>query len=459
VFGYAMTERNLAGFRLVKDSAAELLRGYRHELSYPFGEAWLLVPTDSGRSESLQALAWWTDGTDSLPGITANPCGRGWGILVPYFLLLQPSIDGGAGDIPAISSFYRGLFKLALGEGPEVFVNPWPGPYRAALSLTLNEAGEPLPDSGGLARTLDRLLKAPGVRELDVFVTGGVSEPALDRLRTDSRLHLASLGFSHARFLNLDYCRAVWELARLEDLLGVPVRGFRFPFSDRTAAGMFALARRGYRFDSSIFLDHATGFAGALFPYRLPVWAAGQYCVVADVLELSPALEDWEFYGAGAAAPDYPEEDQVRDARRFGARLQSAWQDLALARRGMMVLSLHAAYCGLSDATFGPVSGLLAGVAEEGDAWVAGLERIADWWDTRGNVDIRVGSEPGRTVLSLTNRNPEPIRGFTVRLADPELRVRASGIKPDRVEREEEDGTAVYLTFDLGTTGRLEVYR
>lgn len=458
VFGYAMTERNLAGFRLTRDSAAALLAGYRPDLSRALDEAWLLVPADSGRAGNLQVLARWTDGRTSFAGVTANPFGRGWGILVPHFLLLQPSIDGGAGDVPAIASFYRGLFALALGDGPEVFVNPWPGAYRAALAVTLNEAGDSVP-GGGLERMLAGLFAVPGPRELDVFVTGRVPAATLDRLRREPRVRLASLGFSHPHFRDLDYCRAVWELARLEDFLGLPVRGFRFPFSNRTAAGMLALARRRYRYDSSIFLDHAAGLAGALFPYHLPVWVRGHYCLVTDVLELSPTLEDWEFYGDGAAAPAYPDPDQARDARRFAARLESAWQDLARERRGMMILSLHAAYSGFSGTTLEPVTGFLAGAAEPGDAWLTSLDRIADWWDARRNVDIRVSSGPGRTILGFTNRNPEPVKGLTVRLAEPGLKARSSGVALRRVERTEEDGTFVYLTFDLVTAGELEVYR
>ncbi|MFO7675674.1 MAG: hypothetical protein R6X12_05125 [bacterium] len=456
VFGYSMREENLAGFRLVKDPDAALFEDYRADLTRPFEEAWLLVPVES--AGGFQSLASWTDGRTTFPGVTANAFGRGWGILVPHFLLLQPSIDGGAGDVPAIASFYRRVFALALGSGPEVCVNPWPGAYRSALAVTLNEAGDPAP-GGGIERMLAGLLAVPGLRELDVFVTGRVTAATLDCLRREPRARLASLSFSHPYFRDLDYCRAVWELARLEDFLGQPVRGFRFPFSNRTAAGLFALAQRRYRYDSSIFLDHATGFAGALFPYHLPVWVRGQYCLVTDVLELSPALEDWDFYGQGTSGSDYPEPDQARDARRFAARLESAWRGLARERRGMMILSLHAAYSGFSGTTLKPVTGFLAGAAESGDAWLTSLDRIADWWDARRNVDIRVSSGPGRTILAFANRNPEPVKGLTLRLGEPGLKARASGVAFRRVERTEEDGTFAYLTFDLETTGEVEVYR
>ncbi len=458
VFGYRMQERDLRGFRLVKDSAAALLAGFRDELSPTLGEAWLLVPCES-TGTGCQVLASWTDGQASRPAVTLNTCGRGQGIMVPYFLMLQPSVDGGAGDVAAIAKFYQGIFALTMGDGPQVYVNPWPGPYRSALAITLNETGDSVPGGAGLGRMLDRLLAVPGVRSADVFVSGQVPQATLDRLRGQPRVSLASLGFGHRRFGDLDYCGSVSDIARLEDRLRARVRGFRFPFSNRTAAGMFTLAQRRYRHDSSIFVDHATGFAGALFPYNVPVWVRDQYCLVADVLELSPALEDWDSYGEGAAATPYPEPDQARDAQRFAARLQSTWRDLARARRGMMILALHSAYCGYSDVTMKPVTDFLTGAAGAGDAWLTGLDGIDAWWSERRNVDIRVRSSPGRTVLGFTNRNGAPVRGLTLRLAEPGLRASARGVKFSRVERVEEEGTFVYLVFDLVTTAEVEVNR
>lgn len=457
VFGYEMTETNLAGFRLAREPGAPLLDCFREELSRPFEEAWVLVPVEPGAG--VRVLASWTDGQASHPAVTLNPCGRGFGVLVPYFLLLQPSVDGGAGDVSAIAGFYRGLFALALGDGPEVFVNPWPGPFRAALAVTLNETGESLPAGVGTERFLARLFAVPGLRRADAFVSGGVPDTTLDLLRREPRVNFASLSFSRPRFSDLDYCRTVWEIARLENLLGQPVTGFRFPFSSRTAGGLLVLSQRGYRYDSSIFVDHATGFAGALFPYNLPAWVRDHYCLVTGLLELSPMVEDWEFFGAGAAAPVYPVSEQARDARRFAGRLETNWRDLARTRRGMMILSLHAAYSGFSETTLEPVAGFLAESAATGDAWLAGMDEVVDWWSARRNVDIRVRAGADRTVLGFTNSNPEPVRGLTLRLEEPGLRARATGVKLDRVERIEEDGNFTYLIFDLATTAEVEVYR
>ncbi len=460
VFGYPMQEANLKGFRLEKDTGAALLEGYHVELTGPLPDAWLLVPVESAAAGGVDALARWTDGSASYPGITLNAFGRGYGMMVPYFLLLQPSVDGGAGDVSAITVFYRRVFALAFGAGPDVCVNPWPGAYRSALAVTLNEAdGDSTTAGPGIRPMLSSLFGVPGVKEVDVFVTGRVPEPTLDYLRQEPRVKLASLSFSHPYFRNLDYCRTVWEIARLEDLLRTPLAGFRFPFSNRTAAGMFTLARHRYRYESSIFVDHAAGFVGALFPYNLPIWVRDQYCLTTDVLELSPTLEDWDYYGEGTLAAEYPTAAQSQDAQRLAARLQSAWRDLVRARRGMMVLTLHASYAGHSETTLAPVTQFLDEASKSGDAWLTSLAGIAGWWAARRNVDIRMKSGAGRTVLTFTNRNPEPVRGMTLRLTEPGLKVVARGVSLKRVDRTEEDGTFAYLTFDLGTTAEVEVSR
>jgi hypothetical protein len=458
VFGYPMQEANLSGFRLVNDSGTNLLQAYRPELTQPLPDAWLLVPVESAMAGGVVVQARWTDGHASYPGVTLNPYGQGWGIMVSHFLLLQPSVDGGAGDVPAITDFYRRVFALAFRGGPEVCVNPWPGAHRSALAVTLNEAGGDSAETG-IETMLARLLGVPGSGNIDVFVTGRVPQPILDNLRQERRVQLASLSFSHPYFRDLDHCRTVWEIARLEDFLRVPLAGFRFPFSNRTAAGMFTLFRRGYRYESSVFVDHAAGFVGALFPYNLPIWVKGQYCLTTDLLELSPTLEDWDYYGEGALAAGYLPAAQARDAQRLGARLQSVWHDLVRDRRGMMVLVLHAQYSGYSNATLEPVTQFLTDVSKSGDAWCSSLAGIADWWNVRRNVDVRVSADANRTALSFTNRNPAPVRALTLRLAEPGLKVAARGLSVKRTERDEGDGTFTYLTFDLISAGEIEVSR
>jgi len=458
VLGYPMQEVNLRGAWLERDLGAVLLQGYRKVLTGPVTDAWLLVPVESAMAGGVEVQARWSDGQTSYPAVTLNPCGRGFGIMVSHFLLLQPSVDGGAGDIPAITEFYRQVFALAFKGGPEVCINPWPGAHRSALAVTVNEAGG---DSvgPGIKPMLEKLLGLPGSGEIDAFVTGHVPQATLEYLKREPRVRLASLSFSHPYFRDLDYCRTVWEIARLEDFLRAPLTGFRFPYSNRTASGIFELVRRGYRYESSLFVDHASGFAGALFPYNLPVWLRGQYCLSTDMLELSPTLEDWNYYGEGALAADYTPAAQARDAQRFGARLQAAWHELAFERRGMMVLVLHAEYSGYSETTLAPVTQFLGTTAETGDAWCSSLAGIADWWDARRNVDVRLDADSDRTVLRLTNRNPGPVSALAVRLGEPGLKAVARGLTLKRTEREEEDGTFTYLTFDLATTGEIEVSR
>ena len=64
-----------------------------------------------------------------------------------------------------------------------------------------------------------------------------------------------------------------------------------------------------------------------------------------------------------------------------------------------------------------------------------------------------------RARMLKVSRNPEPVRGLTLRLGESGLEVAARGLSLERVERTEGDGTFTYLTFDLTTTGEIEVWR
>ncbi len=79
--------------------------------------------------------------------------------------------------------------------------------------------------------------------------------------------------------------------------------------------------------------------------------------------------------------------------------------------------------------------------------------------NARRNIDIRVDAEGDRTVLRFTNRNQAPVLSLAIRLAEPGLKAIARGLTIKRTERDEGDGAFTYLTFDLATSGEIEVSR
>lgn len=452
VFGYRLVERNMTGYRLTRATDADLTRGYGVEIVPPLADEWILVP-DLVLGDSVRVQARWSNGADSVPGLTVNRFGKGHGVYVSSFGILHPSIAGGRGDVPEIVEFYEQVFGLAFGDAPPVHLNPWPGAARAAVAVTLD-------DEGNLAefeRTLVRLFGVPRVKSVDLFACGEIPPDVLAFVRADSRIRLANHGQTRPFFDRIDNARTVWEIARAETWIG-RTGVFRFPHLRPSPVGMFVLSNRGYRVESSIRIDHRHGYAGTLFPYNLPVFTPGCYCLTTDVLELSPALSDWTFYGDGVDQAPYPEQRQRTDAGMYRAALDAAWRELIRPGRGMMVMTGQPMYTGHSDATLDPVISFLKDL--EPDAWVSGLDGIHDWWRTLENVEIRMSGGQGRTRLYLVNHNPDPVPGlaFRIPVRDGTMPlVTSTGVSIDRLTREEEDGEFLYLVFELDRVGKVEV--
>ncbi len=451
VFGFRMKERNMNGFSLVRAADPGLVGDYGTELGPELGDDWLLVP-DSILGESMDVLAWWTDGTDSVPGVTLNRFGQGCGIYISAFRILHPSVAGGMGDVPEIKGFYSGVFGLACGGTPAVYVNPWPNAARAAVAVTLDDGG----NLNEFQRTVVRLLDVPRVETIDMFVCGEIPDDVLGYLRAESRIRLANHSQTHPFFDKIDYSQAIWEIAHAESWIG-ETDVFRYPYVSPSPAGMLVLAQRGYRVESSIRIDHRHGYAGALFPYNLPVFERGSYYLTTEVLELSPVQSDWPFYGDGVKHKPYPEERQRTDAEMFRAELGATWRDIIRPNRGMMVVMGHPMYMGHSDITLEPMVSFLKEL--EQDVWFSDLTGIHDWWRVLENVEVRVSGNENMTRLWLVNHNPEPVNGLSLRVpigeSMPEVKARGIGLK--RLEREEDDGSFLYLILDLKKTGEVEV--
>ncbi len=451
VFGYRLAERNMTGYRLTRVADADLVLGYGIELVPRLADEWILVP-DLVLSGSVEVQACWRKGGDSVPGVTVNRFGQGHGVYVSAFGILHPSIAGGRGDVPGIVEFYEQVFELAFDGAPPVHLNPWPDAARAAVAVTMDDGG----DLAEFERTLVRLFGIPRVKSIDLFVCGEIPQDVLAFVRADSRVRLANHSQTHPFFDRIDYTQTDWEIARAESWIG-RTGMFRYPYVSPSPAGMFVLSNRGYRVESSIRIDHRQGYAGALFPYNLPVFKPGCYCLTTDVLELSPVLSDWPFYGDGVKHTPYPEERQRTDARMFRAGLDAVWQEIIRPGRGMMVMMGHPMYMGHSDVTLEPVISFLKDL--EPDAWVSDLNGIHDWWRTLENVEIRLSGDLRRTRLHLVNHNPDPVPGLTFRIPvrDTRARVKATGVSVKQLTRNEEDGEFLYLVFELDRVGEVEV--
>ena len=406
VFGFDMVERNLNGFSLEKspEAPAPLLEDFPEVLHTLDVEDWYLVPVNE--ASDVVHLADWVRGDTVWGGILLRRAGQGVAIYLSSFLLLHPSFDGGWADIPAITRFYHSLVQLALGQPRfAVGVNPWPGGARAALCVTLDDGGTP----EEYKRTVQSLLQV--VPELTFFVTGQLDPEILDYLRKNPRIELGNHSFDHPFFRDLTYAEAVREILMARAIIG-PTLGFRFPYVNYTAEGLFALARLGFEYVSTIKVDHLNTFHGALFPYNLVVAPDKGLVVTTDVLELSPVQEDWAFYKRIYEDP-YPVEDQQKDQEAFGSYLRTMWEIISDAG-GLMITLGHPMYQGHSDAFLKPVLDFLRDVTSQEDVWVTRLDKVNRWWRTLREVRVTLEEKGNTMTFAIHNPWETAVKGVTL---------------------------------------------
>lgn len=406
VFGFDMVERNLNGFSLRKNPQTpyRLLEDFPEVVHSLDVEDWYLVPVNE--ESDVVHLADWVKGDTTWGGILLRRAGQGIAIYLSSYLLLHPSFDGGWSDIPAITRFFHELFLLALGNPRyAVGINPWPAGAKATLCVTLDDGGTP----EEYDRTVQNLLNV--VPELTFFVTGKIQPEILAKLRKNPKIELGNHSYDHPFFRDLLYADALREILKAREVIG-PTLGFRFPYVNYTAEGIFALATSGFEYVSTIKVDHLNTFHGALFPYNLVVAPKKGLVVTTDLLEISPVQEDWAFYKR-IYQGDYPVEDQQKDQEAFASYLRTMWEIIYDAG-GCMVTLGHPMYQGHSDAFLQPVLDFLKDVVRQEDVWVTRLEKVNRWWRTLRAIRVTFEEKGKSMTFSLYNPWDTPVQGYTL---------------------------------------------
>lgn len=457
VFGYEMIEKNLEGFSLLRNvDESRLFGDFTEEMVPGFqNPEWILVPDTSSVSEKVTVFSEWRNENTRFPGITLHPYGEGFGLYIPFFRLLHPSIEGGAGDIPEIQGFYRDIYEMMTDSPARTpfHINTWPFAKISALAVTLDDGGT----TEEYKRTLVKLFELPLVKKIDFFVTNNLRPGMLSYLKSDARIVLGNHSFSHPFFSSLDYCQTVEEIAKMETQTG-KVKGFRFPFVDYATPGMFVLDQRGYTYDSSVRVNHHDAFRGSVFPYNIPIYKSGEYYLTTELMELSPVQEDWYFYGEGVNSPPYSDENQKKDAAAYYTYLKNTWEGLIKPGRGMMIQMGHPLYQGHSEITMEPLVKFLREVDKQ-TTWAAGLNDIANWWAGLMSVEGWFRWEGKTLRLHFSNPRKKPLNGLTIRMPVEKrvLKVKSKNTKARIEERKEEEGRFIYIIFDLEETAELQI--
>lgn len=386
-FGVTLQERNMKSDQVV---AADETIWHGPLTPHYTDDEWTTVITKL--DPAAQVLATWKQ--SDLPAVVYHPWGNGGGLLLNSFNSVHPASDGGYVSAAEIEAFYRYTLDAAMaGSKRNIRLHPWKNGAPAAFALSIND--------GGSAEQYQRIIQLVQKEKIPAtaFVTTSVNHEQNRALQQIPSIAMASHAESHVDFRTLDFGETMQQIQMSMKLDATAFRGFRFPFVNNSFWGMLALQQKGFVYDSSIAANHIEFYRGALFPYNIPVFQDGYYRSL-SLLELSPMYhDDWSFYKEVLTNASYSQQDSQRDAARFDAYLQSYWKRTVLPEGGMMIVSIHSMYSGLSDETMQPLYRAVH-TAEEDGAWIADLDDIAAHWNAL--LALRVAVEDTEDLTRIT---------------------------------------------------------
>ncbi|HLK10819.1 MAG TPA: hypothetical protein VKW76_05525 [Candidatus Binatia bacterium] len=305
---------------------------------------------------------------------------------------LATRLDATASAYPVDASGWLAVELIVAlvrrATGGLVRLAPWPAPYAAAAALTHDVE----PSAFAYGAGLDALLAAIA-RSGHPATLGLVAGPAARRLDAGRRTALAAHevlchGLEHrgetlAEPVGEGLARA---RALLERTLGRPVRGFRSPRLDRSAALLRALDASGFDHDSSfpdVDRENVARFGGGVrldVPFRPPI-ADGAGVRPSRCLELPVSAPD-------CIQPLFAGEEPA--ALREAVRRKI---EFVRATGGLYTGIVHAGVFGPADAARrGEHLAFVAGELSRPDVWRTTPAAVADWWTARERLTVRAGA-------------------------------------------------------------------
>ncbi len=415
-FGFDMVEIDIKGFKLKKMKSKPDLFDWYDDPVRPVEKTddWLLVPVHERKD--VKNLMVWTDGNKVYGGVTLRKYGDGYAMLLTSFLLLHPSFDGGWADVPQITRFYHNLVMFSMGiKKYPTGVDPWPDGKKAVLAVTLDDGGK----MSMYQLTLNSLLER--VPSLTFFVTGKLDTKILNFIKRFKQVEIGNHSFNHPFFRDLNLNQSIAEIEMTEKAIGKS-RVFRFPYVNYTPQGLYALWTHGFKYESSIRVDHLNTFKGAIFPYNL-VFSFGNDLITTDLIEMSPIKSDWFFYQK-IYADNYPVKEKIASMKAYKSYLETMWSIIKDAR-GMMVQMGHPMYEGYNKNFLKPLLDFLDEVRADKEVWMTNLGGIYDWWKKVRNVRVEVEEQKNEIRYKMVNFNRSELKGFSVW-----IKVTQPGVKP-----------------------------
>lgn len=417
LFGFKMKEIDMNGFALEETSEKIWNAGIKEKSDE---NEWMLIPTDI-TSGKIKILGEWIRDNEKIPAITCNEFGKGKAYFFTTTYILHPSNAGGVSSIEQIENFYDYVIKTSgLSNKFEVEINPWPSAYTTAFCAGFNSAGNP-----DQYRRLNDFLKTENLHAT-LFADSSVNTEELDIIKGNKDFNIQSGLFSGKDISESNYSEAVQEIVMNEQHFGNKFSGLRFPFQKTNFWGLIYADEKGYKYESSVGIDHLTGYEGSVFPYNIPV-SQNSFYKTLNMLEISPANgRDENYFPGSINDKDYTEEDQRTDAQLFSRYLLDFYEFVTGKYNGLIVYSGSPGFTAFSEITLQPLKKLVD-TLRTNNCWITGFDEVTSFRNSL--KDLTVGISESGNEINLTVRLPKDaeIKGLTFRMKSKPAEVKTTG--------------------------------
>lgn len=407
VLGIKMREMDLLGF-IMEDKGSGIWDGMIKDTVKE--DEWALIATEV-TSGNLEVMAEWRKGDEVFPAVFRNKWGEGYAYMLTSTYMLHPSNDGGVSGVEQIEKFYDKVISTLPGQTSPMFsLSPWPEGYSNAAVLSFN--------SGAETEKLKALLEFLDAEKIAAtFVIDSVSTEEHISLISKNPLNEMISGLSRRKdFTGSQLSENARAFIEIEQATGLKFRGVRFPFRSSNFAGLIYASDNGYLFDTSVGIDHLSGYSGCVFPYNIPL-ARDSFYKSTEMLELCQVLKsDQEFFQIPDSVQDYTEELQREQSLLYSKYLRDFFQFVVMRNGGLMVCSADPEHVAYSELTLQSLRDLTTELLKN-NTWITTASEVALY---RRKLDgLIITSEISRSSVSLRIHMEDKsmmIEGLTIKL-------------------------------------------
>ena len=434
VFGLKMREIDLVGFTL-EDKNSGIWNGMIKDTLAE--DEWAIVPTEL-TSEKIKVLAEWKSANEIYPAVLENNFGLGKAFLLTSTYMLHPSNDGGVSSVEQIEKFYEyALSSLPGQSGMRYQINPWPDAHANAGCITFNSS-----DDIAMYRMILDFLSIEDVSA--GFVIDSVTTPEIISILSENKkAELISGLSSKTDFTNATFSENSRAFIEIEQSTGLNFRGVRFPYRSSNFWGLMYASSNGYVFDTSIGIDHLSGYAGSVFPYNI-VLARDSFYKATDMLELCQIIaNDFDYFQLPDSIADYTELMQREDAALFSKYLLDFYEFVSKRNDGLMLFTGNPDYTAFSELTMKPLKDLIDELRKN-NSWLATPMEVVEYRNKLKTFSISSKAADNSITLNVDCPDGIVIEDLSIKFDKRPVDVSTSG-----KSKIKEFGGKFYLVTDV----------